>query len=63
LYLSLMLPFRPGHPPLLIPWRDIREVGRRRYRLRERVVVEIGSPSLATVTLPMNVFQARDVPA
>jgi hypothetical protein len=23
LYLSVLFPFRPGHPPLLIPWQDI----------------------------------------
>lgn|GEM_PF-582471 len=23
LYLAILLPFRPGHPPLLIPWADI----------------------------------------
>lgn len=23
LYLSLLFPFRPGHPPLLIPWEEI----------------------------------------
>jgi hypothetical protein len=24
LYLSVLLPFRPGHAPLLIPWNDVR---------------------------------------
>lgn len=23
MYLAVLLPFRPGHPPLFIPWRDI----------------------------------------
>jgi|SRR5580692_8863308 hypothetical protein len=63
LYLSLMLPFRLGHPPLLIPWREIHEVGRRRFLWMERVIVEVGSLSLATVNLPQKVFEGRDVPA
>lgn len=25
LHLSAMFPFRPGHPPLLIPWREVEE--------------------------------------
>lgn len=23
LYLSILLPFRPGHPPMFVPWTDI----------------------------------------
>lgn len=63
LYLSLMWPFRFGHPPLLIPWREIQEVGRHRYLWMDRIVVEIGSPSLATINLSKKLFAGRDVQA
>jgi hypothetical protein len=63
LYLSLMGPFRFAHPPLLIPWRDIHEVRRRRFLWKEWVVVEIGSPALAAVSLPTQVFEGRDLTA
>jgi len=41
LFLSVFFPFRPGHPPLFIPWRDIsttevRFLGGKRLELRFR---------------------------
>jgi hypothetical protein len=31
LYFSVWFPFRLGHPPLLIPWNDVRARGERRW--------------------------------
>lgn len=33
LYLALVLPFRPGHPPLLIPWSELSRKGREKIAL------------------------------
>jgi hypothetical protein len=44
LYMSVMLPFRIGHPPLLIPWAEIR-VERRRLFLLQRVKFVLGRES------------------
>jgi len=42
LYLSILLLFRPGHPPLCIPWQEI-TFGRTRYFLRRYVVLTLGT--------------------
>jgi hypothetical protein len=42
LYLSMLFPFRAGHPPLCIPWQEI-EVSRTRYFLRRYVVLMLGT--------------------
>lgn len=31
LYLAVILPFRPGHPPLFVPWSDVRVQQARRW--------------------------------
>ena len=33
LYLMVLFPFRPGHPPLLIPWQEILHVGEHKSKL------------------------------
>jgi len=42
LHLSVLFPFRPGHPPLLIPWQDISAIETKRgfggYEMRFRRV-------------------------
>ena len=41
LYLSVLFPFRIGHPPLCIPWKEI-EIGRTKYFFRRYVVLTLG---------------------
>jgi len=41
LYLSVVLLFRVGHPPLRIPWNEI-SVGRTRYMFQRFVVLTLG---------------------
>jgi hypothetical protein len=63
LYLSVMLPFRPGHPPIFIPWSEIHDMTTRRQLWVEDVVFDVGSPSVAKLTLSRKVFEGRDVTA
>ncbi len=41
LYLSVLLPFRPGHPPLCIPWNEIK-LGRAKMFWRRYIVLTLG---------------------
>jgi hypothetical protein len=63
LYLSVMLPFRMGHPPLFIPWGEIHDATTRRFLGMEDVVFQIGTPSIAKMRLPKKVFEGRELPA
>jgi hypothetical protein len=42
LYLSVIAPFRPGHPPLRIPWNEI-VFGRARFLFRSYVELRLGN--------------------
>jgi len=42
LYLSVLLPFRPGHPPLCIPWNEI-NFGRTRFLWQKFIVLTLGN--------------------
>ncbi len=61
LFLSVLLPFRPGHPPLFIPWNAVRNATSRRILWVERVAFEVGSPGLASVQLSPKIFEGRKV--
>ena len=41
LYLSVLFPFRVGHPPLCIPWKEI-QFGRTKFFFRRYVVLTLG---------------------
>lgn len=41
LYLSVILPFRAGHPPLRIPWREV-QIGRATFFWRRYVELTLG---------------------
>ncbi len=60
LYLSVWLPFRPGHPPLLIPWAFVRNVTTRQILWTEVVSFDVGSPSMATLQLSRKIFEGHD---
>lgn len=64
LHLAVWLPFRFGHPPLLIPWRELRNVGSRTVWLcGEWLKLEVGSPSIATLELSKKVFTPQPAAA
>lgn len=52
LYLSVMIFFRIGHPPLLIPWSAIKRQGVDQGLLIKWLALELGEPTLATLRLP-----------
>ncbi len=49
LYLKTNILFRPGNPPLLIPWRDIRVPRRKDFLFFRRYEVEFGSTGVRGV--------------
>jgi hypothetical protein len=63
LYLSILFPFRPGHPPLFIPWDAVHNAKARRFLWAESVVFDVGSPWIATLRLPRKIFQGCHVVA
>ena len=64
LRLSVIFLFRPGHPPLLLPWSDIKMISRlREFPWRDFVEFEIGAPQVTTIRLPAKVFAASPLGA
>lgn len=61
LHLAAMKLFRVGHPPLLIPWSEIRGAQRSQRLWMDNVVFEVGPPSLAKVRLPARIFEGQPV--
>lgn len=49
---------RPGHPPLLIPWGEITEIRPRKVLWQTLFALDVGTPHVATVTLPERVVAA-----
>ena len=58
LHLSVPLLFRPGHPPLLIPWEDIVDVRKRSMLWMTNYALQIGTPHVGTVAVQEKVLQA-----
>lgn len=59
LYLSILFPFRLGHPPVFIPWEAIYNPTRHRFLWME--AVEVGSPAVTRLRLPAKVFAGHVV--
>lgn len=51
LWISVMILFRLGHPPLLIPWRDVRGGHAGRPALFNTIALELGNPRITTLRL------------
>lgn len=56
LYLSVLLPFRLGHPPLLIPWGAIRDPEVRKVWWFESLTFRVGEPPGTTIQLSKRIF-------
>ncbi|TWT94777.1 hypothetical protein Pla108_36260 [Botrimarina colliarenosi] len=52
LAISVLPPFRFGHPPLFIPWSDFHPVREVHYGFYLMLEARVGSPALVTVRLP-----------
>lgn len=61
LYIENRTVFRPGHPPLFIPFSAIVRPRRQTLFFWEYVAFEIGTPPLASVRLPSKVFEGTPV--
>ena len=51
LYLNVRRIFRIGHPPLFIPWKDIRNPERSSFLARDYITFEVGTPTVARIKL------------
>lgn len=52
-FLKVMPFFRPGHPPLFIPWSEITERDSTRFLRWEMVRLRIGNPKVASIALAL----------
>lgn len=59
LFLSTAIFFRIGHPPLLIPWQAIHSQRRVSFLWLQAVAFDVGTPAIANVQLPRDVFDAK----
>lgn len=62
LHVAVMILFRIGHPPMLIPWTEIHGATMRRFLFWKTVDFEIGSPAVGRMQLPEKVFAGQPVP-
>ena len=58
LRVSVLLPFRPGHPPVLIPYGEIADIERTSWLGFKTYTMTVGAPEVATMTLPHRVVEA-----
>ena len=62
LRLAVMAPFRPGHPPLLFPWDEVRDIRPHKVLWHTSYALDVG-PEAVTVQLPERVVEAiRETP-
>ena len=50
-HLNVRRIFRIGHPPLFIPWSDIRNPQRSSFLAREYIAFDVGTPPIARIKL------------
>lgn len=58
LRMSVLFPFRVGHPPLLIPWSDIEAVEEKKVLFGHVVVFRVGKPYGTTMELSGDISRA-----
>lgn len=61
LYIENRKVFRPGHPPLFIPFSAIFNARKQTLFFWEFIAFEVGDPPLAGVRLPSKVFEGTPV--
>jgi hypothetical protein len=60
LYLSVFLLFRPGHPPLRIPWNEI-QFSQTRYFFWNYVVLTLGNEEQIPLRIPQRLAERLDL--
>jgi len=58
LFISVAWPFRVGHKPLLVPWSAIHDAQPQKILWRDFTKFQIGTPPIASVQIPTEVFEA-----
>jgi hypothetical protein len=53
-----MLLFRPGHPPVLIPWDDIESIRPQKLLWHTSYALDVAAPQPLTVRVPERVVRA-----
>lgn len=62
LYLQMSLPFRPFHPPLFIPWRDIESVGVQELPwVKKKTLVRITFAQAPSIPLDVDWYVAGEI--
>lgn len=61
LHLSIMAIFRVGHPPLFIPWHEIRNARRHKVLWAETIRFDVSAPAIGRISLPAKVFAGQPV--
>jgi hypothetical protein len=61
LYVSMFPFFRYAHPPLLIPWGQIRNIRQTTILFLKYVEMQVGDPVITTLTLPLSIFADRPI--
>lgn len=61
MFIEIRWIFRIGHPALFIPWQDIHDARKITLFYWEYVGFEVGSPVIARMRLPSQVFDATPV--
>jgi hypothetical protein len=59
LHVAVWPMFRIGHPPLFIPWNEVRGAHTVRFLWVENVKFQVGEPSVATMQLAKGIFDGR----
>lgn len=58
IHVSVPAPFKFGHPPLFIPWSEVKSRTSRRVLWSKLERLSIGSPPVATISLPESILAA-----
>lgn len=61
LYISVLFPFRLGHPPLFIPWQAINNVKTQHLAWGDSLIFDIGLPCITTMQLPKKIFEGSGI--
>lgn len=57
MYIKSVLLFRPFHPAILIPWKEVMEVKEKKILFTNYFELFIGNPKVATISLKRSTFK------
>ncbi|MGJ8656747.1 MAG: hypothetical protein ACSHX6_09865 [Akkermansiaceae bacterium] len=58
IHLAIWLIFRPGHPPIFLPWSELKNQRPSSFLWINYLRVEVGSPKTTTLSIPEKDFKA-----